>query len=375
MIFVKMEIINFDNNATTKVSQAVLTKMIEVYGFSYNPSSAHTLGRRASMLVEGARQDLSDALNAANYEIFFTSGGTEANNMALFGDNYDKILYTKIEHSSIYNTRPKNCEIIEFSVDSNGLIDLIDLERKLENCQGKNFLVSIMLANSETGAIQPLLEAAKLVHQKGGLIHSDMVQAFGKIKIDLEEFNVDFATVSSHKINGPQGAGAILVRRGLDIQPIIFGGGQERGKRNGTVNVAGVVGFGEAVCHINEKIAKMEEVCALRDFIESEVKKIAGDDLIIFSQNVARSPNTSFMALKNVNAQTQLIHFDLNKIMVSAGSACSSGSIKPSRVLECMCVAPEFLNALRISLCPDNTRAEAERFITVFKEFYEKVKK
>ncbi len=370
-----MEIINFDNNATTKVSQAVLNKMIEVYGFSYNPSSTHTLGRRAAMIVECARQDISDVLNAANYEIFFTSGGTEANNMALFGDNYDKIFYTKIEHSSIYNTRPKNCEIIEFGVDSNGVVDLADLEKKLENCKGKNFLVSIMLANSETGAIQPLVEAAKLVHQKGGLIHSDMVQAFGKIKVDLEELNVDFATISSHKINGPQGAGAILVRRGLDIQPIIFGGGQERGKRNGTVNVAGVAGFGEASCHVNEKIAKMEEVRAIRDFIESEVKKIAGENLVIFSQNVARSPNTSFMAIKNSNSQTALIHFDLNKIMVSAGSACSSGSVKPSRVLECMQVAPEFLNAVRVSLCPENTRAEAEKFIAVFKEFYDKVKK
>ncbi len=374
MIFAKMEIINFDNNSTTKVSEEVLARMLEVYKFSYNPSSTHTLGRRAAMMVEGARQDLSDVLNAQNYEIFFTSGGTEANNMALFGDNYDAILYTKIEHSSVYNTRPKGCKIIEFGVNKDGVVDLADLEKKLEECKGKNFLVSIMHANSETGAIQPIKEAAKLVHQKGGLIHSDMVQAFGKIAVDLEDLNVDFATVSSHKINGPQGAGAIFVRRGLDIQPIIFGGGQERGKRNGTVNVAGVVGFGEATCHVNEKIVKMEEVRKLRDFIEAEVKKIAGDNIMFFSQTVDRSPNTSFMALKNANSQTKMIHFDLNKIMVSAGSACSSGSVKPSRVLESMNVAPEFLNGLRISLCPDNTRAEAERFIAAFKELYEKVK-
>ena len=165
MIFAKMEIINFDNNSTTKVSEAVLARMLEVYKFSYNPSSTHTLGRRAAMMVEGARQDLSDVLNAQNYEIFFTSGGTEANNMALFGDNYDAILYTKIEHSSVYNTRPKGCKIIEFGVNKDGVVDLADLEKKLEECKGKNFLVSIMHANSETGAIQPIKEAAKLVHQ------------------------------------------------------------------------------------------------------------------------------------------------------------------------------------------------------------------
>ncbi|HLD76689.1 MAG TPA: cysteine desulfurase family protein [Rickettsiales bacterium] len=371
-----MELINFDNNATTKIAPTVLIKMNEIYGFSYNPSSTHSLGRRAAMLVEGARLDLSDALNATNYDIFFTSGGTEANNMALFGDNYDVILYSKIEHSSVYNTRPRNAVIIEFGVDKNGVVDLTDLERKLdENCKGKNFLVSIMLANSETGAIQPVKEATKLIHQKGGLIHSDMVQAFGKIKIDLEDLNVDFATISSHKINGPQGAGAIFVRHGIDIQPIIFGGGQERGKRNGTLNVAAIVGFGEAAKMVEEKIMKMEEVCKIRDFIESEVAKIAGDNVIFFSQNVKRTPNTSFMALKNADSQTQMIHFDLNKIMVSAGSACSSGSVKPSRVLESMSVAKEFLSAIRVSLCPENTRDEAKKFVTIFEEFYNKIRK
>jgi cysteine desulfurase len=371
-----MEIINFDNNATTKINEGVLAAMNKVYGFSYNPSSTHTLGRQASMLVEGARLDLSDVVNGTNYDIFFTSGGTESNNMALFGDDYEVILYSKIEHSAIYNTRPKNAKIVEYGVDKNGVIDLVDLAKKIEeNCKGKNFLVSLMLANSETGAIQPVKEAAKLAHQNGGLIHSDMVQAFGKMKIDLEDLNVDFVTVSSHKINGPQGVGAIFVRRGLDIQPMIFGGGQERGKRNGTVNVAGVVGFGEAAKLVDDKIAKMEKVRELRDFIEVEVKKIAGADVMIFSQNVARTPNTSFMAIKGADSQTQMIHFDLNKIMVSGGSACSSGSVKPSRVLESMGVEKEFLSAIRVSLCPENTRAEAERFVAVFKEFYDKVRK
>lgn len=370
-----MKIINFDNNATTKISDEVLAKMNEIYGFSYNASSTHYLGRKANMLIEGARQNLKDVLNAHNYDIYFTSGGTEANNMAFFGDDYDAILFSKIEHSSVYNARPKNSEIIEISVDENGIIDLEDVKNKIEKLKGKNFLVSLMYANSESGAIQPIKELAKIVHQNGGLIHSDMVQACGKINVDLEELNVDFAAISAHKINGPQGVGAIFIRRGLDISPIIYGGGQESGKRSGTLNTAGIVGFGEAILKISEKIEKLEETKKIRDFIEDEAKKIANDDLIIFSQNVDRTPNTSFMALKNANGQTQLIHYDLKGFMISAGSACSSGSVKPSRVLEAMKVKKEFLSPIRISLSPENNMEEAKEFIDAFKEFYLTIKK
>lgn len=370
-----VNVINFDNNATTRLCKEALAKMVEVYGNSYNPSSGHALGREGSMIVEDARMNISEALSAQNYEVFFTAGGTEANNMALFGDDYEEILFAKFEHSSIYNTRPKNAKITEIGVTKDGIIDEEDLKSKIEALKGKNFLVSLMYSNSETGAIQPLKEIAKLVHQNGGLIHSDLVQACGKIKVDLEDLNVDFASISSHKINGPQGVGALFVRRGLNIQPIIFGGGQERGKRSGTLNVAGIAGFGYCMTKLPEKLEKMDKIVKIRDFIEKEIKKIAGDNVKIFGENVDRVRNTSFFALKKADSQTQMIHFDLNKIAISGGSACSSGSTRPSRVVEAMGVDDEFQSAIRVSLCAENTMEEAKEFIEVLKKYYEKISK
>lgn len=369
-----VEVINFDNNATTKLCDEALAKMTQVYKYSYNPSAGHALGREASMIVEGARMDISDALNANNYEIFFTAGGTEANNMALFSDDYEEILFCKFEHSAVYNTRPKNAKITEIGVTKDVIIDVEDLKSKIENLQGKNFLVSLMYSNSEAGVIQPLKEVAKLVHQKGGLIHSDLVQSCGKIKVDLEGLNVDFASISSHKINGPQGVGALFVRRGIDIKPIIFGGGQERGKRSGTLNVAGIAGFGYCMTKLDEKIKKMDEVAKIRDFIEKEIKKMAGDNVKIFGENVDRVKNTSFFALKGADSQTQMIHFDLNGIAISGGSACSSGSTKPSRVVEAINPGDDFKSAIRVSLCADNTMEEAKKFIEVLKNYYNKIK-
>ncbi len=370
-----MSLINFDNNATTKLCPEALEVMSEAYQFSYNPSANHSLGRQAAMIVENARMNVSEALNASNYEIFFTGGGTEANNMALFSDKYDKIFFAKIEHSSVYNVRPKNTEIIDIAIDENGVIDVKKLEEELCTVDTANFLVSVIFANSEAGIIQPIKEIAKLVHQKGGLIHSDMVQACGKIKIDLEDLNVDFATISAHKINGPQGVGAILVRRGLEIEPIIFGGGQERGKRSGTLNVAGITALGHCITKLDEKIAKMTEIGKIRDYIEDEVTKIAGDNVKFFGKKAPRVQNTSFFAVRNGDSQTQLIHFDLNGIMVSGGSACSSGSTKPPKILEAMNVTDDFKGALRVSLNSDNNMIEAKKFIDIFEQYYQKISK
>lgn len=369
-----MKIINFDHNASTQVTADVLARMNEVYSFGANSSSTHSLGRKAAMIIEGTREDLKDEMNAHNYDVYFTSGGTEANNMALFSDDFEKIFYAKFEHSSVYNVRPRGATIIDIRVDENGVIDLQDLEEKLNANPCRNFLVSIMHANNETGAVQPIKEAALLTHQKGGLFHSDMVQTFGKIKIDLEDTNVDFASISSHKVNGPQGVGALLVRRGLDVRPLIYGGGHENNKRSGTMNNAGIAGFGQALKSFEKKFAS-KHLSELRDFIESEVKKFAGDDVIIYSQTVARAPNTSYFALRNADSQTQLIHFDLKGIMISAGSACSSGTTKSSRVLQAMHAKPEFSNAIRVSVGFENTKEEAQQFVAALQEYYEKIKK
>ena len=362
-----------DYNATTKVAPAVLDKMVEAYKFPLNNSSSHQLGRHATKLVEDARAAVKNLFNAENYEVIFTGSSTEATNTVMFGVDVKKIIFCTIEHSSVYECRPAGKEIIEINALENGLIDLDDLKNKLPD--GGNFLVSLMLANNETGAIQPVEEVSKLVHQKGGLFHCDVVQAAGKIVVDVEKINADFVSISAHKIQGPQGVGALLIRKGLDIKPLIYGGKQEKSKRAGTTNVAGISGFGEACKLAAQKISAYENVKKLRDELENEIKKIAGDDVFIFSTNVARLPNTSYIATKCREAKTQLINFDLNNICVSAGPACSSGTSTESRILKAMGIKPEFsTSAVRVSLSVDTAKDELEKFTKVWKEFYERTK-
>lgn len=366
------ETIYLDYNATTCVAPEALNKMMEVYKLPLNNSSSHQYGRLGTKLVEDARAELKNLINAQNYEVIFTGSSTEATNTLMFGANVKKIIFCTIEHSSVYGCRPENKEIIEVNALENGLIDIADLEKNLPN--DGNFLVSLMLANNETGAIQPVEEVAKLVHQKGGIFHCDIVQAVGKIPVDLEKINADFASISAHKINGPQGVGALLMRKGLDIKPLIYGGKQEKSKRAGTTNIAGISGFGEACKLSAKKLPKYLEVKKLRDFLESEIKKIGGNDVKIFATEVERLPNTSYIALRNADAQTQLINLDLNGICVSAGPACSSGTLTESRILKAMGIAPEFsTSAVRVSLAVETTKDEIEKFIKVWSEFYKKI--
>ncbi len=364
-----------DHNATTKISEEVLSKMNEVYKLPLNNSSNHLLGRKANSIVEEARQEVKNLINANNYEVIFTASATEASNMVIRGTEVKKVLFCGIEHASVFNCRPSNKEIIEIRALENGLIDIEDLKSKLSSINDGNFLVSLMLANNETGAIQPTKEVAKLTHQKGGLFHCDMVQGVGKIAVDIEDINADFASISAHKIHGPQGVGALLMRKSLDITPIIYGGKQEKSKRAGTVNTAGVAGFGEACKIAAKNLGIYEEVRKLREYLENELKKYAGDDVIIFSQSVERLPNTCYFATKNASNQTQLIHFDLNRICISAGSACSSGSTSPARVLSAMRVDPSFLgSAIRVSLGSDTTKTEIDKFIKIWLELYKRTK-
>ena len=370
-----MQIIYLDHNATTKVSSEVLVKMNEVYQFPLNNSSTHYFGRLAAKFVGEAREQIKNLINAQNYEIIFTGSSTEATNTILRGTEAKKILFCEIEHASVYECRPEDKEVIEIKALENGLIDVNDLKNKLEKISDSNFLVSVMLANNETGAIQPIEEISKLVHQKGGLFHCDIVQAVGKIEVDLEKLNVDFASISSHKLNGPQGVGALLMRKGLDIKPLIVGGKQEKSKRAGTTNVAGIAGFGAACKLAAKKIEAYKNVKKLRDFLENEIQKIAGDNCHIFATQVARLPNTSYIATKNASAQTQLINFDLHGICVSAGPACSSGTSTESRVLKAMGIEPAFsTSAVRVSLGCDTAQDEIKTFIKVWEKFYQRSK-
>ncbi len=371
-----MQIIYFDNNATTKVATQVLAKINDVYQLPLNNSAVHHYGRIATKFVEDARKEVKKFLNAQNYEVIFTSSATEATNTLFNGLDVKKIIVSKIEHASVYSCRPQGKEVSEIKVLKNGVVDLEDLKSQLEAISDPNFLVSVMFANNETGALQPVEEISKLVHQKGGLFHCDIVQGVGKVALDLEKINADFASISAHKINGPQGVGALLMRKGLDIKPLIVGGKQEKSKRAGTSNTAGIAGFGEACKLSTTKIAEYENVKKLRDYLESEIKKISGDNIRIFCEETARLPHTCFVALKNCDAQTQLINFDLNGICVSSGSACSSGTVTGSRILAAMEVELAFASsAIRISLSPENTQEEINKFIQVWKEFYERTKK
>jgi cysteine desulfurase len=368
------ERIFFDNNATTKIADEVLQAMIKAYGEPLNPSSIHYFGRTATRVSNQAREHIKKLLNATNYQVIFTSGGTESNNLALFGFKDYQVITSAIEHPAVYNVAlKKDGQIV--NVDNNCVVDIADLETKIKALNTKNFIVSIMLANNETGTIQPIKEIAQLTHQYGGLMHSDIVQATGKINIDLEDLNVDMASISSHKLNGPQGVGVLLVRKTLDIEPIIFGSSQEGGKRPGTLNVAGCVGLGEACRLAVEKISKYQKLAQLRDYLEESLQNIARDDLTIFSKTVERLPNTSYIATRGIDNQTQLIDLDLNGIAVSIGAACSSGSSKPSRVLGAMNVDDELAkNTIRVSLGLENSKEQVDKFIEVWGNLYRKTR-
>jgi len=370
-----MQIIYFDNNATTKLDKRVLEKMNEAFELPMNAAAVHNMGRTGSGLVEAARNEVRNLVNGNNYEVIFTGSATEATNTIFCGIDVEYIVCSEIDHAATYNCNPKNKKKITIDVLENGKIDLKSLEKTILALKSEKFLVSLMLANSECGSIQPLSEAAKLVHQNGGLIHGDIVQAAGKIDVDLEKLNLDFATISAHKINGPQGVGALLYRKGLNIDPLIYGGSQEQYKRAGTTNVAGIVGLGEACKLAKEKPKKYEKVQELRDYLEEELKNIAGRDLKIFCEGVERLPNTSYISVAYLDSQAQVINFDLNGICVSGGSACSSGSTKASRVLKAMHATPDFLGgAVRVSLGIENTKEEIDKFIKVWDEFYQKNK-
>ncbi len=361
----------FDHNATTPLSNEALMAMNQVYQFPYNTSSVHQFGSKANQIVNEARKSLQNLLNAHNYEVIFTSGSTEATNTVFKGiEGISDILFSSIEHLSVFNCRPKNKNIIEIASTNQGIINVVDLQEKLP--KHSNFLVSAMLANNETGAIQPIAEISKIVHQKSGLIHCDIVQAVGKINVDLEELNIDFASVSAHKFNGPQGVGALLVRKGLDIEPLILGSKQEKGKRAGSLNVAGIAGFSVACKQAQENLPEFAKISHLVNRLQQGLKTICGDNSQVFSQEVAKIPNTLLFSVANQNSQTALIHCDLHNIYLSAGAACSSGSINQSRILKALSAEPQFLQgALRISLGLSNTEAEIDYFLNVYQDYYQ----
>jgi cysteine desulfurase len=364
-----------DWNATTPLRPEARRAMEAAWELSGNPSSVHVEGRQARRLVEDARAAVASAVGALPRNVVFTSSGTEANALALSpgvhaaaGQPAQRLLVSSIEHTSVMaGGRFAPDEISKIAVTPSGVVDLGDLRAKLVS--GPPALVSIMAANNETGALQPVQEAAQIVHEAGGVLHVDSIQALGKIPLDINALGADLVTVSAHKIGGPKGVGALILAEGLvGLAPLLRGGGQERGQRAGTENVAGIAGFGAAATAAMASLeADNVRLQGLRNRLEAGLK--ANPRAIIFSADVPRLQNTSLFTVPGLRAETAVIGFDLEGIAVSSGSACSSGKVQPSHVLEAMGFGPKIAQgAVRLSLGWSTTEKDVESCLEAWRK-------
>jgi cysteine desulfurase len=337
-----------DWNATAPLRPQAKAAMAAALDVTGNPSSVHAAGRAARHLVETARQQVAALVGVEPRDVIFTSGGTEANVLALSPALGDVLLVSAIEHPSVLQGG-RFAAAERVPVTAAGVVDLVALKGRLVGHSRP--LVSLMLANNETGAIQPVAEAAAIVHAAGGLLHVDAVQGPGRIACDFKALGADLMTLSAHKIGGPQGTGALIRREGLNPEPLVRGGGQERGARGGTENVAGIAGFGAAAQAVREGFAgETGWMAALRDRLEAGIRAVA-PEAVIFSAEAVRLPNTTLFGMPGMKAETAVIAFDLEEVAVSSGAACSSGKVAPSHVLAAMGVPAELARgAVRISL-------------------------
>jgi cysteine desulfurase len=364
-----------DWNATTPLRREAKEAMAAAWDIGGNPSSVHAEGRRARRLVEDARASIAGAIGAPARNVIFTSGGTEANALALTpglrrdsGLPVARLLVSAIEHVSVLAGGRFPAETISHVLVTNsGLLDLERLRAMVED--GPPALVSVMLANNETGAVQPIREVAEIVHSAGGLLHVDAIQALGKIPFDINAMNADLVTISAHKIGGPKGVGALVLAEGVQgFEPLLRGGGQELGRRAGTENVAGIAGFGAAAKAAMGALAgDAARLEALRNQLERGLRQTQG--AIIFSENAERLPNTTLFTVPSLRAETAVIGFDLAGIAVSSGSACSSRKVQPSHVLEAMGFDGELAKgAVRLSLGWSTSSADIDRCLEAWRK-------
>jgi cysteine desulfurase len=368
----------FDWNATAPLRPQAAEALRGALAVPGNPSSVHAEGRAARRLVEEAREEVAALVAARPGDVVFTSSGTEANMLALTpaiqtADERrprEKLLISAIEHASVRTGgRFPRDAVADIAVDADGCVDLAALADALAGTARP--LVSIMLANNETGVVQPIAQAAAIVHAAGGLLHVDAVQAAGRIACDINALGADLLTLSAHKIGGPKGVGA-LIRAREDIHfpdPLIRGGGQERGLRAGTENVAGIAAFGAAAAAVRRQGAAEEDhMRALRDRMETSLKAVA-PGVVIFGAAAERLPNTTLFAAEGMKAETAVISFDLEGIAVSSGAACSSGKVQPSHVLAAMGVSPSLTRgAVRLSLGWTTTETDIERCLGAWRK-------
>jgi cysteine desulfurase len=363
-----------DHNATTVRAPGVVEAMAVALTRPCNPSSVHRFGRLARRQVEEARQKVASLVGAEAEQVTFTSGGTEANVTVLRGCGR-KILASAVEHASVLNELPGLNALSGMRalvVDENSVVDLQAFEDVLKSLD-QPALVAVMLANNETGAIQPIADIVEMAKRYDCLVHCDAVQAVGKIPLSFSDLGVDSMSVSAHKIGGPLGIGALVAKDSMALDPLLRGGGQEYGRRGGTENVPGIVGFGVAAEIAAGKIEASADLAALRDFVEAEIKAIAPTTLF-FGQGVARLPNTSFFATPGLSGEAQMMALDLAGVAVSSGSACSVGKVRISHVLAAMGVDEDLAScAIRVSFGWTSTRRDAERFIEAWGEIYMRI--
>ena len=379
-----MRKVYMDHAATTPVREEVLEAMLPYFTGTFgNASSIHTCGQEARKAVEDARNTVADCIDADPTEIYFTSGGTEGNNMAVKGAAraYEKrarhIVTSQIEHHSVLNCF-RELEDREFSssylpVDGDGLVDPESLREALTP---DTTLVSVTLANSETGTVQPIDDLADIARQRGIAFHTDAVQAVGKMPVDVNRLNVALLTISAHKLYGPKGVGALYSRKGTRIAPLLHGGYQERNRRAGTENVPGIVGFARAIeLACSDAAAESARLAALRDRLEVGIKERI--DLVRTNGSVAsRLPNMLNMSFECAEGEALLIGLDMKGIAVSTGSACTSGSVEPSHVLRAMGVTPTTAHAsIRFSLGRDNTQEDVDYVLGALPEVVERLRR
>jgi len=360
-----MRLAYLDWNATAPLRPEAAAAMTEALARCGNPSSVHRFGRDARRALEAARAQVAALVGAPAAAIVFTSGGTEANQLALRGITGRRLLISAIEHDSVRQAAP--AAIVP--VTRQGVMDLAALERMLA-ADPRPALVSLMLANNETGVVQPVAEAARLAHAHGALLHCDAVQVAGKLPLAMERLGADLLTLSAHKLGGPQGVGALVAAPELALAALQTGGGQERGRRGGTENLPGIVGFGAACAAAAQEVDGYAGVAHLRDAAERRLTAIA-PEARVYGGDMARLANTLCLGLPGVPAATQVMALDLAGVMVSAGSACSSGKVRRSHVLDAMGVPPaEAESAIRISLGRSTGPADIDQLVEAWGALY-----
>ena len=359
-----MRLVYCDHSATTPVKAEVLTEMLPYFKENYgNPSAIYSLGRKTSKAINTSREKVAKAINSKEKEIYFTSCGSESDNLAIKGIAYankekgNHIITSKIEHHAVLNTckilEKQGFEVTYINVNPEGIIDLEELKNSIKE---NTILISIMFANNEIGIIQPIKEISKIAKEKNVIFHTDAVQAIGNIKIDVQELGIDLLSMSAHKFYGPKGVGALYVKEGIEFERIQDGGHQENNKRAGTENVAGIVGLGKAIEIANENIENYNcKLIKMRNYFVSEIRSNYPDSKINGSLE-HRLPGNVNVSFPNIDGEELLLKLDSYNICASAGSACNSGSVEPSHVLKAIGLDEKYMQGtVRFTFGEENT--------------------